>query len=105
MAFETIDAHRRVTMAHGAKMTGIGHCDRLSAGIIDCVAIQAPLQAVLLGANTIVHRFIALMEYDLHMIAPHERCFFYTLVAFAFGDFRHRHFGVRGQHQHEGERC
>jgi len=79
VAFKAIDFHRRVTVtAHAKVIFALGH----TAGCFACVAVDAFLEAVLLGPNTFNDSFITVMIEQIHVITPHEIGVFDALLTF-----------------------
>jgi hypothetical protein len=68
-------------MTGGTKMLFAGSAWIGPVGIRVDVAVDAFFQAVFVGADTTVHGLIALMKYELHMVATHVLGWLYTLLS------------------------
>lgn len=93
VAFETVDLDRGISMAALAKIF-IAADDRI--GLLAGMALDAVLKAVLGGANAFVHRLVALMHQELHMVLAHVVGVFDAALALAGFDDRLRYAALLG---------
>lgn len=82
MALKAVHFHCSIVMTFAAKMFRILDGYRLVIRTLDHVAGKALFQAMLPGANTLVHGFVSLMQQDFHMVFAHEVGIFHALVTF-----------------------
>ncbi len=72
MTGEAIDLHRRIGMTGLTELAlGINR-DKLAAGILVGMAIDAPGETMFDGANTLMHRLITVMFHEIKMITTHN---------------------------------
>ena len=80
MALKTINADGSVAMTAAAEMFIAADAWRIRR--VTDMTVDAFIQAVLFVTDTLVHRFITLVEDILHMVLAHVRGGFYTALCF-----------------------
>ena len=86
MAIKTIDFYRRITVAtHTEVIFALGN----TACCFACVAVDAFLEAMLLGPDAFDDCFVTVMIQHSHVVTPHVVSILYTLLTLgSFGDHR-----------------
>lgn len=105
MTIKAVNFNSSVGMAAVAEMPFILVRNRLVVFALYYMAVYTLFEAVLAGADSLMHRVITLMEDILHMIPTHITRRFNTLLGITFwyyrlGGFSH-HTGAANQHQCE----
>jgi hypothetical protein len=72
MAVETVQPDRREIVASAAKLFFVVHRQDLTLGIPCDMAVDTARQAMLGGADTAMHRLVALVFDHFHVITAHE---------------------------------
>ena len=72
MAGETIDLHRRIGMAGLTELSFGINRDKLTAGILAGMAVDAPDETVLDGTDALMHRLISIVFHKIEMITTHD---------------------------------
>ncbi len=88
VALETVDAYAGIGMAGGAKMLCVRGSRITSIRPWIDVTVDALLETVPLSAYATVHGLVALMKYELHVIAAHDLGRFHTLLRLGLGNLR-----------------
>ena len=87
MTFKAIELDAGRTVAAGAKMALVTDSNDFPIFARSSMTIDALDQAMLLGANTSTHGFVALVQQVFHVVGTHVRRGFDTLFA-----LRSRHY-------------
>ena len=80
VALETIHTHACKRVARLAKLAVGVHRNELPLIIFVSVTINAVDQAMLLGADALVHGLVALMHQELHVVPAHHFGIFHALL-------------------------
>lgn len=83
MTFKAVQFDTCIAVTRLAELTFGRNRDIFPRLILVGMATYALIQAELLGANTLVHGFITLMQQKLHVILSHHSRIRHTLVAIA----------------------